>query len=97
MSEQKRGVLTNRIKAKSKKLLGYEITQIELRLMVYAQYVMCNEQRIDPRKCNQDDREILSKWRKKKFIEGGASGLAMTKKFWDAVCEIIFLGYVDLY
>lgn len=93
---QGRGQLTDRIKAKSKEMLGYEITQIELRLMAYAQYVMMNKQRIDPGKCNQEEREILSKWRKKGYIEGGASGLSITKDFWDAMCEILFLGYVDL-
>ena len=40
MSEQKRGELTQRIKDLSKRLLGYEITQTELRLMSYMQYTM---------------------------------------------------------
>ena len=96
MEEQKRGQLTKRIKDKSKELLGYEITETELRLMAYAQYEMMNTQRINPIKCNQDDRKVLSKWREKEYIEGGASGLSMTKDFWDAMCEILFLGYVDI-
>ena len=33
-----RGMLTDEIRAKSKELLGYEITQVELRLMPYLQY-----------------------------------------------------------
>lgn len=90
----KRGVLTKEIKVTSKKLLGYAITQKELRLMVYVQYVMCNEQVIDVRRINNEERKILSTWRTKKFIEGGASGLAITKEFWDAICELIWLGYV---
>ena len=94
--EQHRGQLTDRIKIKSKELLGYEITQKELRLMVYIQYVMVNEQKIDPNRISPDERRILSGWRKLGQIEGGASGLGITKEFWDTTCEIIFLGYVDL-
>lgn len=41
--KSKRGVLTKEIKSMSLKLLGYKITQTELHLMVYVQYVMCNE------------------------------------------------------
>ncbi len=93
---QKRGQLTDRIKKKSKELLGYEISQEELRLMAYAQYQMVNEQRIDPNKINTGERAILQKWRGAGHIEGGASGLAITKEFWDALCAIIFLGYVDV-
>ncbi len=36
--EQKRGQLTDRIKERSKELLGYEMDVKELRLMVYIQY-----------------------------------------------------------
>jgi len=94
--EQKRGQLTDRIREKSNELLGYKITQQELRLLPYLQYVMVNEQRIDPNRINADERKILSKWREAGHIEGGASGLAMTKEFWDIITELIFLGYVDL-
>ena len=93
---QKRGQLTDRIKQKSKELLGYEIDVTELRLMPYIIHTMMNDQRIDPRKCNQADREVLSRWRKAGYIEGGASGLLITKDFWEILCEIVFLGYVDL-
>lgn len=93
---QKRGQLTDRIKKKSKELLGYEMGVTELRLMPYILYVMTNDQRIDPRKCNQDDRVILSKWRKAGYIEGGMSGLQITEEFWNIICDIVRLGYVDL-
>ena len=89
-----RGQLTEEIKAKSKELLGYEIDVVELRLMPYVHYVMTNDQRIDPRKCNQDDRDILSKWRKAGHIEGGASGLSITRDFYDILCEILWMAYV---
>jgi hypothetical protein len=96
MARQGRGQLTDRIKAKSVELLGYEMDKTELRLMPYIQYVMVNEQRIKPEHCNGDDRAILAKWREAGHIEGGASGLAITQDFWNIICEIVFLGYVDL-
>ena len=94
---QKRGQVTKRITEKSMELLGYEIDTVELRLMPYIMYVMTNNQKIDPRHCNQKDRDVLRKWKDDGYIEGGASGLSITKEFWDIICEIVFLGYVDLY
>jgi hypothetical protein len=92
----KRGELTDAIKAKAKELLGYEITQRELRTMPYIQYCVLNGQNIDPRKINAEERTILSDWRQKGFIEGGASDLAISKDFWDALHEILWISYVDI-
>jgi hypothetical protein len=89
-----RGRLTSEIQTVAHLHLGRKISTAELRLMAYTQYVMMNEQRIDPRKCNQDDREVLSKWREEGHIDGGASGLAITREFWDAICAILWFGYV---
>ncbi len=94
--EQKRGQLTDRIKVKSKELLGYEIDQIELRLMPYIQYIMVNEQKLDLNHINTEERKIIQRWKKLEHIQGGASGLGITKEFWNIICEIILLGYVDL-
>lgn len=90
-----RGQITETIKAKSKELLGYEIDQKELRLMPYIQYVMMNEQRLDPNKISQEERAILRKWKDAGHVEGGASGLAITKEFWDILNQILWLGYID--
>ena len=89
-----RGQLTDDIKALSLSLMGREIDLVELRLMPYIQYVMMNEQRIDPRKCNHDDRDVLQRWREEGHIEGGATGLAITREFWDIINDILFMGYV---
>jgi hypothetical protein len=88
--------LTEEIKKRSKELLGYEIDRTELRLMPYILTVMMNTQKIDPAKVNQEDREILSKWRAAGHIEGGASGLRITVDFWNIICEIVRMGYVDI-
>jgi hypothetical protein len=59
-------------------------------------YVMMNDQRFNPRRINQEEREILRRWKEAGHVEGGASGLRITKEFWDILCEIVNLGYVDL-
>ena len=89
-----RGVLTPEIQNVAQLHLGRHITTTELRLMAYVQYVMMNEQRLDIRKCNQEDREVLWRWREEEHIEGGAYGLAITREFWDAMCAILWFGYV---
>ena len=89
-----RGRLTPEIQNVAQLHLGRDITTTELRLMAYVQYTMMNEQIIDPRKCNQDDRDVLRKWREEEYIEGGASGLAITREFWDAICSILWFGYI---
>ena len=94
--EQKRGQLTDRIKEKSKELLGYEMNVRELRLMPYIQYVMGNNQKLEINKINDEERKILRKWKKAGYAEGGASGLRITREFWNIINEIIFLGYVDI-
>lgn len=94
---QKRGMLTPRIVKKAEQTLGIvDLNVTELRLMPYLMNVMMNEQKIDPNKINQTERDILSEWKKLGWIEGSASGLAITKDFWNAMTEIVFLGYVDL-
>jgi len=90
-----RGQLTDRVQKLAKKLLGYEISITELRLMPYIQYEMMNNQKLEIRKLNGDDRKVLKKWREKGFMEGGVSGLAITKKFWDIINEVMWISYVD--
>ena len=93
---QKRGALTERVKRKAKQLLGYEIHNTELRLMPYIIHVMTNNQILDPRKLNHSDREIIDIWEKAGHISFGISRLSLTEEFWDIICEIVFLGYVDI-
>lgn len=91
-----RGALTAEIVAKAKELLGVDgFTVRELRLMPYVQYVMMNDQRIEPRRVNEEERQILSRWRERGWITGGASPMTVRKDFWDAMSEILWLGYVS--
>lgn len=108
MKEQRRGQLTQRIKTKSKNLIGYEITQAELRLMAHAQYVLTNSQQLNLQHIDENDREILLKWVEKGFVLSGVSKsfgrpligkvirFKVTKCFWTAMSELVWLGYVSL-
>lgn len=89
-----RGMMTDEIQSLCKEKIGREISIRELRLMPYIQYTMMNGQRLEINKINQEEREILSKWKEKGWIEGGASGLSITKEFWDFLNEVMWLGYV---
>jgi hypothetical protein len=89
-----RGKLTEAVQDEALAELGREITQAELRLMPYIQWVMMNNQRLEPNKIHQGEREILATWRKEGYIEGGASGLAISKEFWDAINQILWHSYV---
>jgi len=89
-----RGQLTEEIQGLAKGFLGRIITTGELRLYPYLDYLMKNEQKIDPRRVNQNDRNVLKQLRAEKHIEGGASGLSMTKEFYDYINQVLWLGYV---
>ena len=89
-----RGALTPAIQQIAKDKIGREISLTELRLIPYVQYVMLNNQRLDAWKINQEEREILAKWKEKDWVAGGAGGLSVSKEFYDLMCEILWEGYV---
>lgn len=89
-----RGQLTEQIQKLAKAFLGREIGIGELRLYPYLDYQMKNEQKLDPRHINQEDRRVLSVLRKEGHIEGGASGLSMTKEFYEYINQVLWFGYV---
>lgn len=92
----KRGQLTPEIQAVATARLGREISQAELRLMPYVQYCLINGACIDPSKINAEERAILSDWRYKGWITGGAAAPVETVlRFWHAMHKILWLGYVE--
>jgi len=90
-----RGQLTAEIVKKAKSLGLDNFTQRELRLIPYVQWCVTNDENINPARIDKDERKILSKWREEDLITGGANNLNVSKDFWDAMCELIWLGYVD--
>lgn len=89
-----RGALTPQIQETAKKHLGREISLRELRLMPYIQYTLMNGGKIDPNKINTEERKIWSEWKTQGWVEGGMGGIGICKDFWDAMSDILWLGYV---
>ena len=90
-----RGELTEEVRNEMEKFLGRETDRVELQFIPYIQYVMVNEQKVDPRKINREERAILSKLRSEGHVEGGMSGLAVTEEYWNFMCRILMIAYVD--
>lgn len=82
-----RGILTEEAKKK------YRITQKELRLLPYLQYLIMNHAPIDHAKIDSKEREILQKWKEEGKIEYSCtSPCACTKEFWDWMHDVLWYG-----
>ena len=90
-----RGFLSERAKKKSKEFFGYEIDKQELRLISYVQYIMVNTQNVDIRHINPEEMAILRKWHDTGYITLSGSNISVSKNFWDMMCEILWVAYVD--
>lgn len=91
-----RGELTERVSKVAMETLGWQITHDELRLVPYLHFSLVNAQRLDPSRIKPCEREVLSLWRERGWlVSGGAGGdLVVTKEFWDAMNEILWVSYV---
>jgi hypothetical protein len=90
-----RGRLTKEIKEISKKYLGREISQKELKLIPYVQYTCLNSRKINSISINREEKKILNKWDKKGWIGYRESSgvVRCSKKFWDFMSEVLYLAY----
>lgn len=90
-----RGALSDEIKKYSKEKLGYEIYVKELRLIPYVHYCLTNSRNLEVRQINEEERLIWQQWKEKGYVKGGATRINVTKKFWEFMNEILWLGYVN--
>lgn len=91
-------MLTDEIKEKYRDLTGEweELTQKELRLMPYVQYVAMNDRKIDYMKIDLDEHNILNFWIDKKWIGFDTEDkIWISKKFWNVISEILYMSYVE--
>ena len=89
-----RCMLTTDVNEIAKLMIGRKISEKEMRLIPYIQYVMCNDRKLKAELINQEERKILEKWKDEGHVKGGICGLAITKQFWDFMCEVLFIAYV---
>lgn len=88
-----RGQITEEIQAKAMELLDWEdMTQHELRMLPYIQYCLVNQQNLDPNKYHREDIRYM---KRRGWIVDPSTDLGIEKEFWDAMCELIMMGYVD--
>lgn len=90
-----RGQLNPKVQEIAKKYLGRVLKCTkELRLLPYLDYLMKNEMKIDPRKINEEERQLFQELKKEGHVSGGICGLQMTKEFYDAIQQILWQAYV---
>lgn len=96
----KRGQITEEVKNVCIELFGNELTRDELYMLPYIQYCVMNRGIMDASKINGEDRKILSAWEKAGYLNrhmtlDGRIHISVTKEFWDKMCEVLFVSYVD--
>lgn len=84
-----RGCLTDRLREK------YGINETELRLLPYIHYCATNYMPIDPAKISPEEREILSGWKKKGWIDYRLNHpISLSKDFYELICDVMWDSYV---
>ena len=93
-----RGQLTDEVKTLSLELLGYRIDVTELRLIPYLDYLAVNQEFVDVDKLNIWEHEILSRWKRDGYFEGGEdSPLRYTnRRAFDIFRSILWISYFDM-
>ena len=90
----KRGQLTDIVQNEAMSRLGRPITGDELRLMAYVQYSVTNDKTID--RASHDEVILLERWKRAGWVVETRPVLEVTKTFWGALCELVWLAYVDI-
>lgn len=95
MKSNGRGMLCESVTNKSLKFLGIEISKKELRLYPYLDYMWKNNSRIDSRRLDDEEMDIINA----RIIEGhmmcdSDNNLYPTRKFYDYVQDILADTYV---
>lgn len=90
-----RGTLNADVNLRAMAFRGHGIGPTELRLYPYLVYCLHNDRKIDPAKVSQDEREILKELKNDGHLDGGASGLQVTKAFYTYMCEQLWWAYVN--
>jgi hypothetical protein len=92
------GQITDEIKQRSRQLLGYAVDYSELHLMPYLLHTLIYNKRLDRKRINKKEYEIIKKWEFQRFIKFNhpTDTLRIRKQFWDACCELVGLAYVEI-
>jgi len=96
---ENRGALTTEIEAMGEQFFGKKLTKQELRLLPYIDYLSKNCKGIDPACVNDKERDILSEWKHKGFIDYSSSPsngyVSIRRDFYDFMNNVLWIAYVD--
>lgn len=92
-----RGALTEEVQEVAKEKLGREISLRELRLMPYIWDCLMNNKNVNSLHVNQEERELMTVWKKAGWIFDPASELQVSSDFYDAISAICKVGYCSEY
>lgn len=73
----------------------HDITIRQLRLLPYVHHVLLNRMQMDGAKVNDEERSILRVWTDEGHIFTTPKGLRVTKHFWDAMNDVLWLAYAN--
>lgn len=91
-----RGKLTEEIRQKAIELLPVtDFNQTELRLLPYVLYCCINGGKIDRNKISREENRILINWRELELLEKSGEYVALSKQFYDAANELVWLSYAN--
>jgi len=97
--KENRGKLTPEIESLGEAFLGKKLIKDELGLLPYIDYCSKNFGGIDPKRINQDERNILSDWKKRGFLDYSSSPsngyVTIRRDFYDFMNNVLWLSYVD--
>ena len=88
-----RGKLTEKIQEIARYRIGREITTTELRLYPYLDFVIKNDQKIDERRINNEEKKLLYILMQEKHIDN-LNFLSMSKEFYYYIQEVLWEAYV---
>ena len=91
---KKRGVLNEGVKNISKNFLGEEITQTELRLYPFLDYIVKNSNYFDRRKINAEEMAIISQREDEGHLVLMGDKLFLTRAFYDYMNAVLAESYV---
>lgn len=97
-----RGVMNEKVKPIVRYLVRYHLGREEaelwsfheIRLLPYLLIKTLDHACVDPAHISQPERVILSRWRQKKWLSGGASSpIIMTRPFWEVTQKVLWECY----
>ncbi len=90
-----RGLLTFQISQLAEKKLGIKpFGTIHLRLLPYVHYCIVNHQNLEKIKLSEEERQIIQLWKAHRYLKQDSNRITASRKFYNTMNEIIWLGYV---